>query len=159
MRWLLLLRSTGSRCEGLASPRHVGSSRTRARTRVPCIGRRILNHCATREVLEEFLIPLLVQGKEASMSVQHKHIWSLGYIKCGDYISFLDTIPNPRLGALTGISTRQGRVWSSLHDLHIQPLDIQQTSTEPPLDTSQAHPMLLRCKDDLGKVPTVSTLQ
>ena len=29
----------------------MGSSRTRARTRVPCIGRRILNHCATREAL------------------------------------------------------------------------------------------------------------
>ena len=28
----------------------MGSSRTRARTAVPCIGRRILNHCATREV-------------------------------------------------------------------------------------------------------------
>ena len=36
---------------GLAAPRHVGSSWTRAQTRVPCIGRRILNHCATREVL------------------------------------------------------------------------------------------------------------
>ena len=35
---------------GLVAPRHVGSSRTRARTRVPCTGRRILNHCATREV-------------------------------------------------------------------------------------------------------------
>ena len=34
---------------GPAAPRHVGSSQTRARTRVPCIGRRILNHCATRE--------------------------------------------------------------------------------------------------------------
>ena len=31
------------------APRHVGSSRTRARTCVPCTGRRILNHCATRE--------------------------------------------------------------------------------------------------------------
>ena len=30
----------------------MGSSRTRARTRVPCIGRLILNHCATREVLK-----------------------------------------------------------------------------------------------------------
>ena len=29
---------------GLVAPRHVGSSRTRARTHVPCIGRRILNH-------------------------------------------------------------------------------------------------------------------
>ena len=29
----------------------MGSSRTRALTRVPCIGRRILNHCVTREAL------------------------------------------------------------------------------------------------------------
>ena len=34
---------------GPAAPRHMGSSQTRARTRVPCIGRQILNHCATRE--------------------------------------------------------------------------------------------------------------
>ena len=33
----------------LAAPRHVGSSRPRAWTCVPCIGRQILNHCATRE--------------------------------------------------------------------------------------------------------------
>ena len=36
---------------GLVAPRHVGSSQTRARTRVPCISRQILNHCATREAL------------------------------------------------------------------------------------------------------------
>ena len=36
---------------GLVAPRHVGSSGTRARTRVLCIGRRTLNHCATGEVL------------------------------------------------------------------------------------------------------------
>ena len=40
---------------GLVAPWHVGSSRTRARTRVPCIGRQILNHCATREALNAFL--------------------------------------------------------------------------------------------------------
>ena len=34
---------------GPAAPRHVGSSQTRARTRVPCISRRTPNHCATRE--------------------------------------------------------------------------------------------------------------
>ena len=34
---------------GPVAPRHVGSSQTRARTRVPCIGRRIPNHCPTRE--------------------------------------------------------------------------------------------------------------
>ena len=36
---------------GPVAPWHVGSSQTRARTRVPCIGRQILNHCATREDL------------------------------------------------------------------------------------------------------------
>ena len=76
LRWLLLLRSTGSRhagfssCgvqaqqlwltgsrgqaqqlwrTGLVAPQHVGSSQTRDRTHVPCNGRWILNHCATRE--------------------------------------------------------------------------------------------------------------
>ena len=34
---------------GLVAPRHVGSSWTRAQTCVPCVGRRILNHCTTRE--------------------------------------------------------------------------------------------------------------
>ena len=48
-------RSCGSRAQqlwrtGLVAPRHVGSSRTRARTCVPCISGRILNHCATRQV-------------------------------------------------------------------------------------------------------------
>ena len=54
----LSLRSTGSRhagsvivAHGLVAPRHVGSSQTRAQTRVPCISRQILNHCATREAL------------------------------------------------------------------------------------------------------------
>ena len=62
--WLLLLRSTGSRCmcfsscgaraqelwlTGLVAPWHVGSSRTRAQTHVPCLDRWILNHCTTRE--------------------------------------------------------------------------------------------------------------
>ena len=35
----------------LVAPRHVGSSRTRDGNCVPCIGRRILNHCTTSEVL------------------------------------------------------------------------------------------------------------
>ena len=40
---------------GLAAPRHVGSSQPRAQTHVPCIGRRILNHCATREAPKQVL--------------------------------------------------------------------------------------------------------
>ena len=57
----LLLRSTGSRRAGSVAVahrpsalRHVGSSQTRARTRVPCIGRQIFNHCATREAQGPF---------------------------------------------------------------------------------------------------------
>ena len=41
----------------LAGPvalRHVGSSQTRARARVLCIGRQTLNHCATRETPREW---------------------------------------------------------------------------------------------------------
>ena len=53
--------------EHTAAPWHVGSSRTGARTRVPCIGRRTLNHCATREAPECLLkalqlIPTCSQG-------------------------------------------------------------------------------------------------
>ena len=40
---------------GLVAPWHVGSSQTRARTCVPCIGRQTLNHCATREAPRIFL--------------------------------------------------------------------------------------------------------
>ena len=36
---------------GLVGPWHVRSSQTRDRTRVPCIGRQILNHCVNGEVL------------------------------------------------------------------------------------------------------------
>ncbi|XP_049560682.1 adhesion G-protein coupled receptor G2 isoform X19 [Orcinus orca] len=40
---------------GPATLRHVGSSRTGARTRAPCIGRWTLNHCATREARNQML--------------------------------------------------------------------------------------------------------
>ena len=40
---------------GPAAPWHVGSSQTRAQTRAPCVGRQILNHCATREAPSFFL--------------------------------------------------------------------------------------------------------
>ena len=77
LQWLFVLRSTGFRragfsscgtqaqslwhtkLTGLVAPRHVRSSRTRDRTRVPCIGRQILNHCATREVPHHVFLILL----------------------------------------------------------------------------------------------------
>ena len=56
--WAQQLWLTGSRAQahllwgtGLVAPQHVGSSRTRAWTHVPWIGRQILNHCITREAL------------------------------------------------------------------------------------------------------------
>ena len=48
-------------CTGLVAPRHVGSSQTRSRTRVPCIGRWILNHCTTSEALPHLLYPFICQ--------------------------------------------------------------------------------------------------
>ena len=47
---------------GLVALRHVGSSQTRARTCVPCVGRQILNHCATREALLIGFIFIIVSG-------------------------------------------------------------------------------------------------
>ena len=55
LRWLLLLHSMRSRRTGLVALWHGGSSGSRARNPVPCIGRWILNHWATREVLIQFL--------------------------------------------------------------------------------------------------------
>ena len=90
LRWLLLLQSTGSRhvgfssCgtwaqqlwlagsrvkaqqlwrTGLVAPQHVGSSWTRDQTHVPCVGRWILNHCATGEVPSSVLFKCMtLQG-------------------------------------------------------------------------------------------------
>ena len=51
---------------GLVARQHVGSSQTRARTRVPCIGRGILNHCTTREGLEGGFLTTAPPGKSLS---------------------------------------------------------------------------------------------
>ena len=55
--WAQQLWLSGSRAQAqqlwrtnLVASRHVGSSRTGTQTRIICIGRRILNHCTTREV-------------------------------------------------------------------------------------------------------------
>ena len=57
--WLLIeMASLGAqrRLTGLAVLRHVGSSRSRGRTCVPCIGKQILHHWITREVLIIYLV-------------------------------------------------------------------------------------------------------
>ena len=79
LQWPLMLLSTGSRhvgfsscgmraqqlwLTGLVAPRHVGSSRARDRTRIPCIGRLTPNHCATRKAQNWGfnVIPLLLSS-------------------------------------------------------------------------------------------------
>ena len=54
--WLAGFRAQAQQLwhRGLVAPQHVGSSWTRARTCVPCIGRQILNRCATGEVLRNY---------------------------------------------------------------------------------------------------------
>ena len=52
--------------KGLVAPQHVGSSQTRARTCVPCIGRQILNHCAVRKLP----VALLLQEKPGAPKCQ-----------------------------------------------------------------------------------------
>ena len=61
----------------LVAPRHVGSSQTRARTRVPCIGRQILNHCATREAPYYLLRKKITT--EGCSTVFHQPFPSSGY--------------------------------------------------------------------------------
>ena len=52
--WLQVPRLPQLWLMGSAAPQHVGSSWTRARPRVPYMGRWILNHWATREVQESY---------------------------------------------------------------------------------------------------------
>ena len=74
---------------GLVAPRHVGSSCTRARTRVPCMGRRILNHCTTREARSLYFKLTVcsppqhnVNSPIAFTAILHRRVYSLLRIKC-----------------------------------------------------------------------------
>ena len=50
---------------GLVAPQHVESSWTRERTRVLCIGRRFLIHCATWEVPTPAFLPGKFHGQRS----------------------------------------------------------------------------------------------
>ena len=86
---------------GLVTPRHVGSSQTRARTRVPRIGSQILNHCTTREAPEMYLLitlsgitcqaPLsLPRGRIFPRDSSHPHLF-----RAGDFSSSPDSNLGP----------------------------------------------------------------
>ena len=55
---------------GLVAPRHVGSSQTRAQTRVPCVGRQILNHCATRDAQCMYFLVSKLKASMFTSSIQ-----------------------------------------------------------------------------------------
>ena len=110
LRWLLLLRSMGSRCSGfrscstwaqqlrhvgLVAPRHVGFSPDWDGAHIPCTGRQILSSWTTREVLEELRRQGALTGqKEASeMRCDHRK-WS----SCQGSPE-LETEGSPSLGA------------------------------------------------------------
>ena len=68
----------------------MGSSRTRARTRVPCIGRQILNHCSTREVREVAFDQHLTRAKNPSCGLTRITVVVLTAVT-SDSFSFLPT--------------------------------------------------------------------
>ena len=80
---------------GLVAPRHVGSSQTRDRTRVPCIGRWILNHCATREALNHYfvfqILPLL--HSFSFLRLELSQTCRVSYFILYLYLSFIFSIP------------------------------------------------------------------
>ena len=64
---------------GLVASQHVGSYRTRARTRVPCIGRWILNHRTTREARTKCFIGRSSNNNNINIFVIIKiHKWAFG---------------------------------------------------------------------------------
>ena len=101
LRRLLLLQSMGSRraafssCgrwaqqlwhTGLVPPRHVGSSRTRDQTRVPCIGRRILNHCTTREVSDLMILKQHLYADGSKIYVSYFDFSPVHYTHISNYL-------------------------------------------------------------------------
>ena len=65
---------------GLVAPWHVGSSGTRARTRVPCIGRRILKHRASKEIRGKLDIFLSLKNFQPDDGLGHQ--WSIDNFSC-----------------------------------------------------------------------------
>ena len=82
---------------GSVAPRHAGSSRTRARTRVPCIGRQTLNHCATREALLVVLMCIFLLAndvKQFFMCLFVICISSSMSFESSLYILYTSSLPN-----------------------------------------------------------------
>ena len=94
LRWLLLLQSTGSRmwasvfvAPGLSCSKACKIFPDRDQTCVPCIGRQILNHWTTREVLDHLLLTTALccldcQAKTRPLFADNPHSNSNDLIFC-----------------------------------------------------------------------------
>ena len=111
------LSNCGSRAQ--LHPRHVGSSQTRARTRVPCIGRQILNHCATWEAPASYLLNTLAFG-----SLYHP-IRSLDHL--------LETPSEQTTWRSHAMRRESETTWRGTED------QLSQQSVEPPDDSGYSH--------------------
>ena len=85
LQWLLLLGGTGPSVQGLSScgrglvaPRHVESSWTGDQTLVPCIGRQILIHDATGEMLIFFFKFVLIRESCRQEEASQEGAWAGG---------------------------------------------------------------------------------
>ena len=75
---------------GLVAPWHVGSSQTRARNHVPCIGRRTLNHCATREAPSYFYLFIYL-----FLAVLGLRVCARALSSCGERVPLLIAVRRP----------------------------------------------------------------
>ena len=95
---------------GLVAPQHVESSQTRARTRVPCIGRRILNHCATREVLPLFF-------KISIVGIQAVRLWSFLFYISLHFIKNMLCVFKRKQSTTCSKKKDKSVQWSSVQEL------------------------------------------
>ena len=120
LQWLLLLQTTGSRHMCLAALWHVGSSRTRDRTCVPCISMWIEKEKSLREVPSLSFIPYMICQQNPTDALQNSsRIWPLlitpTAIMLGWALSFLT-----RVISVTQKLLSCSCPWSmSIHSQHI----------------------------------------
>ena len=114
---------------GPASPRHAGSSQTRARTRVPCIGRQTPNHCATREALP--LISAMPSFPGFPPCACNNSFLLPNVFHFGNTQSTIICLPLP-LPALSGyfLSLSRLQLLPSANDSHVWHLKCHLTQTE-----------------------------
>ena len=105
----------------LVAPQHVGSSRTRNQTGNPCIGRQILNHCATREVPVIFLINM------ASLLSKETWLWIMnaGNTMVGSYFEHQLSLTWEKLLKFLDFLLEKGEhqntvsIWRNRHGNHL----------------------------------------